>query len=196
MDLKLASEDQQMVWAEVYAPNIPDADGDIMTETAIEQMAYKFMRERKTDRIDLQHNNKLVNAYIIESFIARKGDPDFIKGSWVVGMHIPDKGVWSMIKKGEINGYSMEALVTREKATMTVELPPVISGLVAKADDGHDHEFFVSYDDNGQFLGGRTSSAADGHSHVIKRGTVTESSLGHNHRFSYVEKVLWEEATS
>jgi Putative phage serine protease XkdF len=195
MELKRAAEEQQMVWAEVYAPNIPDADGDIMTEEAIEQMAYKFMRERKTDRIDLQHNNKLVNAYIIESFIARKGDPDFIKGSWVVGMHIPDKGVWSMIKKGEINGYSMEALVTREKATMTVEIPPVISGRVAKADDGHDHEFFVSYDDNGQFLGGRTSSAADGHSHVIKRGTVTEASLGHNHRFSYVEKVLWEEAT-
>jgi Putative phage serine protease XkdF len=191
MDLKLASEDQQMVWAEVYAPNIPDADGDIMTEEAIEQMAYKFMRERKTDRIDLQHNNKLINAHIIESFIARKGDPDFIPGAWVVGMHIADKGVWSMIKKGEINGYSMEALVTRSPSTMEVEIPPVIRGLVAKADDGHDHEFFVSYDDQGQFLGGRTSSAPDGHSHVIRKGTVTETVMGHNHRFSFVEKVLW-----
>ena len=193
LSLKLAAEDQQMVWAEVYAPNIPDADGDIMTEQAIQQMAYKFMRERKTDRIDLHHNNKVVNAYVIESFIARKSDPDFIPGAWVIGMHIPDKPIWAMIRKGEINGYSMEALVTRRPSSMEIELPPVVTGMVAKADDGHDHEFFVSYDETGAFLGGTTSKADDGHSHSILRGTVTETVMGHNHRFSHVEKMTWKE---
>jgi hypothetical protein len=193
--LKLASEDQQMVWGEVYAPNIPDADGDIMTAEEIQAMAYKFMREKKTDKVDLQHNNKIVaGAAVIESFIARKGDPHFIEGAWVVGVHVPDKQVWSMVKKGEINGFSMEALVTRRKSQMEVEIPPVIMGRVTKHEDGHDHEFFVSYDDNGRFLGGTTSSV-NGHSHVIKRGTVTEPANGHNHRFSYVEKLTWKEAS-
>lgn len=186
--MKLASEDQQMVWAEVYAPMIPDADGDVMSAEDIQTMAYKFMRERKTDRVDIQHDNKTTSAYVIESFIARKGDPTFIEGSWVVGVHVPDKATWGLIKKGEINGFSMEAMVTRKSSVIELEIPPVISGMVTKADDGHDHEFFVSYDDEGQFLGG-TTSTVNGHSHIIKRGTVTEVTDGHNHRFSYVEKL-------
>lgn len=197
--LKLASEEQQMVWAEVYAPNTPDADGDIMSAEDIQKMAYKFMREKKTDRVDLQHNNKVVNgATVIESFIARKGDPHFIEGSWVVGIHVADKQVWGMIKKGEINGFSMEAMVTRRKSSMVVDMPPVIRGKVAKSDDGHDHEFFISYDEDGKFLGGVTSTV-DGHRHVIQRGTVTEPArksdgTNHNHRFSFVEQLQWVEA--
>lgn len=187
--MKLASDDQQMVWAEVYAPMIPDADGDVMSAEDIQSMAYKFMRERKTDRIDIQHNNKVSDAYVIESFIARKGDDTFIPGSWVVGVHIPDKATWGLIKKGELNGFSMEAMVTRSEHTMEIEIPPVISGVVTKADDGHDHEFFVSYDDAGNFLGG-TTSTANGHNHVIKRGTVTEKTDGHNHRFHFVDKLM------
>src|SRR5512141_361014 len=185
---KLASEEQQMVWAEVYAPNFPDADGDVMSASDIQQMAYKFMRERKTDRVDIQHNNKTTDAYVIESFIARKGDPVFIEGAWVVGVHVPDKVTWQQIKKGEINGFSMEAMVTRQPSMIEIEIPPVISGMVTKAEDGHDHEFFVSYDEEGRFLGG-TTSTVNGHFHVIKRGTVTEATNGHNHRFSYVEKL-------
>lgn len=199
-ELKYASDEKQIVWAEVYAPNIPDADGDIMSAADIEEMAYKFLREKKNDRIDLQHNNRLIKgATLVESFIARKGDPTFIEGAWVVGVHVPDAKVWSMIRKGEINGFSMESLVTRRKSSMVVDMPPVIRGTVAKADDGHDHEFFVSYDEEGNFLGG-TTNTVDGHTHVIRRGTVTEPARKsdgtmHNHRFSFVEKLEWVEAS-
>ena len=188
--LKQASEEQQMVWGEVYAPGIPDSDNDMMDADAIREMAYKFMREKKTDRIDIQHDNKTSSAYVIESFIARKDDKVFIPGAWVVGVHIPDKGTWNMVKKGEINGFSMEALVTKVAHTLELELPPVIEGMVVKHEDGHDHEFFVAYDEEGKFLGGRTSKAEDGHWHVIKRGTLTEPSSGHHHVFSYVEKLV------
>lgn len=187
-ELKFASDEKQIVWAEVYVPDVPDADNDIMSAADIEVMAYKFMRERKTDRIDVQHNNETSTAHVVESFIARKGDPHFMEGAWVVGVHVPDKGTWGRIKKGELNGFSMEAMVTRKDHTIEVEIPPVIRGLTHKAEDGHEHEFFVSYDEEAKFLGGYTSKAEDGHSHVISRGTITDTVNGHNHRFNYIDK--------
>jgi hypothetical protein len=185
-ELKLASEEKRMIWAEVYVPNIPDTDGDFMDEIGVEKAAYDFMRDLNLKNIDVQHSNDLVpGASVIESFIARKGDPDFIVGSWVVGVHVPDDATWSQIKKGEINGFSLEALVKGEDVELEIDVPPVLSGRTSKSAD-HEHQFFVTYDPNGNFVGGRTDEV-DGHSHVIKRGTLTEEENGHDHRFSFVE---------
>lgn len=188
--IKLAAEgqEQRIVWAEVYAPGVPDSDNEFMDAETIRKMAYKFMQEQKLAQIDTQHTNKLVpGATVVESFIARKGDPDFIAGSWVVGVHVPDDETWGKIKKGEINGFSIEAMVTKEPVELEVEIPPVIVGRTAKSED-HEHEFFVSYDEDGNFQGGYTSEV-NGHRHSIKKGTVTEDVGGHNHRFSHVENL-------
>lgn len=55
--------------------------------------------------------------------------------------------------------------------------------------ENHTHQFMVAYDKDGNFLGGRTSPGEDGHTHVIKRGTITEDSGGHHHRFSHVDEI-------
>lgn len=183
------SEEQRIVWAEVYVPNVPDSDGEFMDRTTIREMAYKFMKEKKLGQIDVQHNNQLVpGVSVVESFLSRKGDPTFpVEGSWVVGIHVPDDTTWSGIKSGKINGLSMEAMVIKTPTELELDIPPVLNGVTSKADtDGHDHQFFVSYDQDGNFLGGVTSET-NGHKHVIKRGTVTEMVADHNHRFSYVE---------
>jgi hypothetical protein len=192
VQLKLAAETDELriVWAEVYAPNIPDSDGEFMDAKGIMQMAYKFMQDLNLRMIDTQHTNNLVEgACVVESFIARKGDPDFIEGSWVVGVHVPDDATWEKIKKGEINGFSMEAMVHKVPTELEMEIPPVIAGRTTKAEnytDDHEHQFFVSYDEDGNFLGGVTDTV-DGHYHAIKRGTLTEVSKEHQHKFSYVE---------
>jgi hypothetical protein len=178
--------EQQLVFAEVYAPDRPDSGGDYMTKGDIQKAAYNFMKHQRLDQVDTQHNNELVKgATIVESFIARKGDPVFIEGSWVVGMHIDNAEMWDKIKKGEINGFSLEAMATASPVEVDIEIPPVVSGTTSKSDQ-HTHQFFVTYSDDGRFLGGRTSMD-DGHSHVIKGGTVTETERGHNHRFSAVD---------
>lgn len=188
MVFKALSEDEHLVFAEVYAPDVPDSDNEFMDSKTIQEMAYKFMKNLNLKNIDVQHNNKLVqDACVVESFIARKGDPDFIEGAWVVGVHIPNEDVWQQIKKGEINGFSLEALVSKTPMEIEVEIPPVLSGKTAKTDD-HEHEFFVAYGPNGEFVGGKTSEV-NGHHHVIKRGTATEVEMGHSHRFSFVEKL-------
>lgn len=177
--------DEQMVWAEVYAPNVPDSDKEFMDAGTIKKMAYQFMKDQNLNKIDLQHNNALQNATVVESFVARKGDPDFIEGSWVVGVHIEDEDLWGRIKKGEINGFSVEAMVNKVPEELEVEIPPVLSGTTSKAEN-HEHEFYVHYSEDGSFLGGMTNEV-NGHRHVIRRGAATESSEGHNHRFSHLE---------
>lgn len=189
-NLKLAAEagEQRIVWAEVYAPNIPDSDGDFMDEATIREMAYKFMKDMNLKKIDVQHKNDLVNgACVVESFIAREGDPHFISGSWVVGVHIDNDEVWNKVKKGEINGFSIEAMVQRSPTELEIELPPVLHGKTMKSED-HEHEFFVTYDEEGNFKGGYTNDV-NGHRHQIVKGTVTEVANGHTHRFSFVENL-------
>lgn len=190
-ELKLASEEKRIVWAEVYVPNVPDTDMDFMDADAVEHAAYTFMKDMNLKKIDVQHSNDLVEgASVVESFIARKGDPDFIEGAWVVGVHIPDNATWGQIKKGEINGFSLEALVKGEDTTLEIEIPPVVRGKTAKSAD-HEHEFYVTYDPEGNLVGGRTDEV-NGHSHAIRRGTLTEKAEDHDHRFSFVEGFIHE----
>jgi len=184
---KADNEEQQIVWAEIYAPNIPDTDGEFMDAETIRKMAYKFMGDHKQNHVDLRHNNRLVKgACLVESFIARKGDPTFIEDAWVGGVHIPDKAVWSEIKSGGINGFSMEAFVHKRAVELEIDIPDILHGTTMKHADGHEHEFNVKYDDRGNFLGGDTSET-NGHKHTIKRGTITEHQNGHNHRFSFID---------
>jgi hypothetical protein len=185
---KAESEEQRIVWAEVYVPNVPDSDGEFMDRKAIREMAYKFMKEKKLGQIDVQHNNQVVpGVSVVESFLSRKGDQTFpVEGSWVVGIHIPHDDTWHSVKSGKINGLSLEAMVVKTPTELEIDIPPIIEGRTAKADDGHEHVFYVSYDHQGEFLGGVTDEVA-GHKHVIKRGTITETVNDHAHRFSYVE---------
>lgn len=178
--------EQRMVWAEVYAPNIPDSDGDFMDADGIRQAAYKFMKDLNLRKIDVQHdNNEVDGACVVESFIAREGDPDFIPGSWVVGMHVNNDEVWKAIKAGEINGFSMEALVTRVPHDIIIDIPPVITGKTELVED-HQHEFYVTYDPEGNLIGG-TTNTVKGHCHTIRSGTITDKVHNHQHRFSFVE---------
>lgn len=186
--IKTDTPDQRLVFGEVYSPMKPDADHEFMTADEIQKMAHAFVAKGIPGMVDVNHNNEVTPGItIVESFIARKGDPDFIEGSWVVGVHVNDDKIWSDIKKGEINGFSMEALVQREEQHITLNLPPVVSGLTSKSED-HEHTFFVAYNANGEYLGG-TTSMVNNHQHAIKGGTVTDTVNGHNHKFSSVDNV-------
>jgi hypothetical protein len=191
--VKKSDDKKRIVWAEVYAPDRPDADGEFMRAETIEKMAYDFMRAMKLDAVDTQHNQiNQDGCCVIESFIARKGDPEFIEGAWVVGMHVDNDTLWEKIEKGEIAGFSMEAMVIKDTQDVEIELEPILSGITYKSDDtDHVHKFEVAYDETGRFIGGKTDVATDGHFHNIRSGTVTEQAgtPAHNHRFSHVENL-------
>lgn len=182
-----ADKELQVVYAEVYAPGRPDAQGEYMTRESIQKACHDFSKSGRHKCIDIQHDNKVLKgACVVESFVARDDDAVFIPGSWVVGMYLPDEA-WARVKKGELNGFSMEALVAKEDREVELEIPDVVEGLTSK-DQEHTHRFYVKYDDSGKFLGGYTDEV-DGHHHDILAGTHTETVADHSHKFCSVDNV-------
>lgn len=195
--IKKFDEELRIVYGEVYSPNVPDSQGDYMTPVEIRKMAHRFLASKRLDSVDENHNHKPTGSYVVESFIARKADPDFIPESWVVGIHIPEDAVWAKVKSGELNGFSMEGLVRQQPGVLEIEVPEVIIGKTSE-DKGHSHDFEVELDDSGQIKSGRTN-VVNGHYHEIRRGTATEVAVSdfdgavikdsHTHRFSFVEMI-------
>lgn len=184
-----ADAEMQIVYGEVYVPGVPDSHNEYMTQESVYKAAHGFLKNHNVHNVDKQHDNMPTGAYVVESFIARKGDPDFIEGSWVVGVHIPDADLWEQVKKGELNGFSLQALVTKTLQEVEVTIPEMMEGETEAAEDGHTHRFVAKFDDDGSFVGGETDSV-DGHTHTIVKGTRTEESNDHHHRFAFVELML------
>ena len=175
-----ADADRQLVYGEVYAPYVIDTQRDMMLPDDIEYMAHDFMANCRNNKIDVMHDNRLIEASVVESFIARN-HPDFAESSWAMVTHIDDEHVWEAIKQGKFNGYSMEVYAFRCPAIVELDVQPHFFG-TTEVNNGHDHAFYVMLDDFGKVTGG-TTSVDFGHSHAIKRGTATEFSADHTHRF-------------
>lgn len=178
---------EQVVFAEVLVPGVPNVFADFWTEANIKEAAYLFME--RGFGVDVEHDNVDVlyeKAYVVESFIVREGDPDFIKGSWVVGMKITDPQLWSDILEGKINGFSYQAVVSFISAVVQMEDDGVRTGTTEPdPEDGHTHYFMVMVDLTNRPTAGGTSEDY-GHSHTISTHTVTDEADGHVHRFNLV----------
>lgn len=180
---------RQMIWTEVYVPFVPDSQGDFMSPAEIESTAYNFMKAQKMYNVDTEHNLKKNDTVVIESFIARPGDPDFQQGAWVVGMHVVDSDMWRKVEKGEVNALSMYGSGLRDECIIEIDIPD--DGII-KGDthdhDGHKHVFHLQLNAEGKMIKGETDEIninGVSHKHVIKAGTVTEKSAGHDHRYSF-----------
>jgi hypothetical protein len=180
--IRRTNDEKQIVYGEVYAPLALDTYGEFMTVEDIEVMAHRFMLLDLRTVIDTQHDEVPNGSYPVESFIAREGDPDYVAGSWVLGVKVPDPNVWQKVKNGELNGFSFQCLV--KPTSVDVEYATIrdhVGETELHAD--HEHVLFVQLDEIGNVLGGRTAKAADGHFHEISRASVTDRTAGHSHRF-------------
>ena len=184
---KDGDEWERVVFAEVLIPNVPNVFGDLWSPAAVREAAYEFMRQGYG--IDVDHDNVDVSGpvHVVESFIVRSGDPDFIEGSWVVAMRVEDDTLWQKILDNEINGYSYEATVNFLAGIFVDETDDGTRTGYTEPDpyDGHRHAFAVLVDANNRPLSGGTDEV-DGHSHTISTHTVTDESDGHSHRFNLV----------
>ncbi|MGE0580142.1 MAG: XkdF-like putative serine protease domain-containing protein [Reyranella sp.] len=188
VEIKKADAELQIVFGEVLAPSLVDAQGDCMSAEEIRKTAYRFLQKGRQSAVDTDHDRTANGSHIVESFIARDGDPTFIAGSWVIGVRVPDPALWARIKKGELNGFSFEGIGLRASTTVQLDIPENVSGLSQEA-AGHSHRFVVTFDEAGRFLGGETDEV-EGHRHGILKGTVTEDAAGHFHRYSFAEHLL------
>jgi hypothetical protein len=181
--IRKADAKKQIAYGEVYAPNEVDSHGEMMFAEDIEKMAHRFLKLDLAKAIDMNHDNEPAAAYPVESYVMDiDNHPDYSKGAWVMGVKVEDPTVWKKIEDGEINGFSLQALVMKSKVQVEVEVLGEDYGYTEKADN-HDHLFRVELDELGNVVGGHTS-VDDGHSHKITKSSATEDSRdGHSHRF-------------
>lgn len=179
--------DRRIVYAEVYAPNVLDTYGEFMLAEHVEEMAHKFMQLDLANVIDTNHDNVPNGSYPIESFVARAGDPDFTEGAWVLGVKCPTDEIWEAVIRGDLNGFSFEALVNLVEYDVECHVVRDHMGQTntIKGVD-HEHLFFLQVDDRGRVVRGMTSPGPDGHTHIIRHATMTEKVQGHSHRFDLV----------
>jgi hypothetical protein len=183
---------EQIVMGVVYAPGLPDSHGDFMSAEEIKKACHDFMKRGDMLAVDIMHDNIRYGCEIVECFIVRAGDPDFpIEGSWVTAVHCPDP-IWERVEKGELNGFSMEAIAFREEVEIEIDFPPMVKGTTSK-DDDHEHEFEIMFDEDGAFIGGKTSIAVDSqgrsHYHAIRKGVMTDDAPHGHHTFAYIDQM-------
>jgi len=181
-----ADKIQQIIFGEVYIPDQIDTDGEFMTASEIQKMAHRFIA-KGGGYVNHEHNKGIASedAYIVESFIAREDDTIFKAGAWVIGVHIPNPDIWAQVESGEIAGFSMEGRCAKgDLEEVEVDIPVAVHGITYPV-NGHTHTYSVSYAGD-VYLGGSTSFD-DGHSHLITKGTSTDPTNEHSHRFISME---------
>lgn len=199
------SEDLQLVWAEVYVPNVPDAHDEFMTREGVRKLAHRFMEKAITGEVDIQHDqNSTRDLVIVESFLAGDDSTEYIPGSWVVCCSVRDPHIWSEVKAGNLNGFSMQARVMMEEREIEFDIPAEgLQGTTAPAsepgEEPHVHGFTVKLGADGEFLGGVTTPGPDGHTHKLatrSRSTdaipvnKTEPMTGrHKHRYTFMDLI-------
>lgn len=194
--LVLRSDGQQwdrIVMAEVVVPDVPNVYGDIYTLDAIREMMEQFAIQGFG--IDVNHDNVDISnsVYVVESFIARPGDPDFIVGSWVVGVKVLDDALWQRILDGEINGFSYEALMVMLPVAFQHLRNRVVVGVTAPdPTDGHTHSYSVVLNALNRPIAGGTGET-NGHTHTISTHTITDAAQNglfgatHVHRYQVLD---------
>jgi hypothetical protein len=178
---------ERIVYSELLIPETPNAYSDYHTSTSVREFAYAFMI--KGFFIDEEHDNVDISdkVQVVESWIAREGDPDFIEGAWVIGMYIGDDLIWDKVLGGELNGFSYEALVNFTPALIDAPIIRTVSGITEPDTmDGHTHEYFVLLDPLGTIIAGGTVEDDTDHTHLIRRHTFTDEASYHLHLFNYV----------
>lgn len=183
---------ERYVMCELLIPDTPNTYGDITTREGIKEFAFEFARQGYG--LDINHDQvdrKGQDLVVVESFIAREGDPTFIPGSWVIGMKILSDEIWQMVLDGELNGFSYEAEVSMFEVVIQNLRNRQVSGETEPdPHDGHTHTYLVILDPLNQPVSGGTG-ITNGHSHRIVSHTVTEYAqdfLGfqHSHRYQVI----------
>jgi len=183
----IKSEDRRIIYAPVYSPYRVDTDNEAMTPGQIESMAHGFMLNGRWDCIDVNHDGVKSGCQVVESFVARKDDPDFVQGEWVLGIKIFLDDLWEKVLKGELNGLSFSSKNVPSRAGFLVDLLQPVSGTGTTEDsDGgplpaHVHDISIEFTEDARVIPALTGETL-GHKHAVNRMTATDMAQDHAHR--------------
>lgn len=131
VEIKKRDAVKQVATGIVYSPLTLDTQNDFMTAAGIEKAAHEFLTSGKTKNIDTNHDYVPNGSYVVESYISEGGT--FAKGSWVVGVKIPDTNVWKAVQSGVLTGFSLAGKGIRKAATLGGKMANLIEDISIEA---------------------------------------------------------------
>lgn len=92
------------------------------TKEGIQQIAEKFFADHNSTNVNLQHELDVNGCVYFESYFinSERGIlpaefADLPEGTWIVSCKINNEGVWDMVKRGELRGFSIEGYLDVQK---------------------------------------------------------------------------------
>lgn len=117
-----ADDEQRFVLGIVLEPDVVDSQKDTYSADEVRKTAHKFMAEFQT--VGLQHAKNITGkAVVVESWIAPVdfdlggSEGKVKKGTWLMGLHIPDDQIWKAVKDGKLTGLSIGGDAVRTPET-------------------------------------------------------------------------------
>lgn len=109
----------------------------VFSKETIKQLRDKFMSEKRTDLVNLEHSIDTNGIYLIDSFIkdtskgiSPVGFESIEDGSWFVSYKVENEQVWNKIKDGTFKGFSIEGIFEL-KEQKTNDLEDLVDELLA-----------------------------------------------------------------
>lgn len=127
-------EEKRLVAGPLLVPNkkIPRMDEELgfynvfFTAETIEKIARKFMKNKYTNEVTVEHDRKVNDVYMTESWLIEQSGKDksnlygftLPKGTWFAVYKVENDKVWQEVKAGKYRGFSIEGLFEHKVSSM------------------------------------------------------------------------------
>ena len=103
----------------------------VFSADTIKELSHNFFKSGFQLNSKLEHNSPIKDVTFVESWIVENSDIDksanfgmnFPKGSWIATMKVDNDDIWNnYVKTGEVEGFSVDAMVDLEEINLKSEL--------------------------------------------------------------------------
>ena len=114
------------------------------TEETVEKAQEVFAKHGKTKATNFEHEIGLRDVTVVESWLVEDpandksnalGFKDIPKGSWMVSYKVDNDNLWESVKAGEVLGFSIEGVFSKNIVQMSEETPSYLEVIEAIVKD-------------------------------------------------------------
>ena len=99
----------------------------VFTESVIERLRDKYMKEKRTDQVTEMHEGGINGVYLVEMWMVADPEQDKsaalgipqTKGTLMASMKVDNLDLWAKVAEGDYTGFSIEAYLDLEKIVMS-----------------------------------------------------------------------------
>jgi hypothetical protein len=134
VEFQAIDEEKRLVAGPLLVPNkkIPRLDEELgmynvfFKPETIEMIARKFMKNKYNGEVTVEHDKKVNDVYLTESWIIEESSKDksnlygftLPRGTWFGIYKVDNDQVWQDVKAGKYRGFSIEGLFEHKASTM------------------------------------------------------------------------------